>query len=70
MIQIGEATGNLDENLVYISEYYEEEVTLQIGRPHDHHRTGYAAPYGFYGRLRRDLHHHADLFHFREHMIT
>lgn len=30
MIQIGEATGNLDENLVYISEYYEEEMTYKL----------------------------------------
>ncbi len=30
MIQIGEATGNLDENLSYISEYYEEEVNYRL----------------------------------------
>jgi len=30
MIQIGEATGNLNENLVYVSEYYEEEVSYRL----------------------------------------
>ncbi len=30
MIQIGEATGNLNENLIYISEYYEDEVSYNI----------------------------------------
>jgi type IV pilus assembly protein PilC len=30
MIQIGEATGNLNENLVYVAEYYEEEVSYGL----------------------------------------
>lgn len=30
MIQIGEATGNLNENLMYVSEYYEEEVNYSL----------------------------------------
>ena len=30
MIQIGEATGNLDENLIYVSEYYEEEMAYKL----------------------------------------
>jgi type IV pilus assembly protein PilC len=30
MIQIGEATGNLDENLIYVSEYYEEEMNYKL----------------------------------------
>jgi type IV pilus assembly protein PilC len=30
MIQIGEATGNLDENLIYVSEYYEEEMGYKL----------------------------------------
>ena len=31
MIEIGENTGNLEENLKYLSEYYEKEVTRSIG---------------------------------------
>jgi type IV pilus assembly protein PilC len=30
MIQIGEATGNLNENLQYVGEYYEEEVSYSL----------------------------------------
>lgn len=30
MVQIGENTGNLEENLVYLSEYYEEEIEVRI----------------------------------------
>lgn len=30
MIEIGEATGNLNDNLSYISEYYEEEVSYEL----------------------------------------
>jgi len=30
MIQIGEATGNLNENLMYVGEYYEEEVSYGL----------------------------------------
>ena len=30
MIQIGEATGNLNDNLVYVSEYYEEEMGYRL----------------------------------------
>ena len=31
MIEIGENTGNLEENLAYLSEYYEKEVSTSIG---------------------------------------
>lgn len=30
MIQIGEATGNLNDNLIYVSQYYEEEVSYRL----------------------------------------
>jgi len=30
MIQIGEATGNLNDNLTYVSEYYEEEMNYGL----------------------------------------
>ena len=31
MIQVGETTGNLEENLTYVAEFYESEVNESIG---------------------------------------
>ena len=32
MIQVGETTGNLEENLEYLAEYYESEVKETVDR--------------------------------------